>query len=80
MTGAGINSGDYVIIRKSNVASDGQIVAAMVEGGECTLKRYYPEPENRRIRLHPENDSMQDMYFKEIEIQGVAVKLIKGIG
>ena len=79
MTGAGINNGDYVIIRKSNVAEAGQIVAAMVEGGECTLKRYYPEPENRRIRLHPENDSMEDMYFTDVEIQGVAVKLIKGL-
>ena len=79
MIGAGINDGDYVVIRRQSTANEGQIVVAMVDDGECTLKRYYTDEKNKRIRLHPENASMEDMYFDEVEIQGVAVKVIKNI-
>ena len=79
MINAGIDDGDYVVIRKQSFANEGQIVVAMVNGGDCTLKRYYLEREKKRIRLHPENDDMADMYFSNIAIQGVAVKVIKNI-
>lgn len=79
MINAGIDDGDYVVIRKQNVADEGQIVVAMVNNGDCTLKRYYIDREKKRIRLHPENDEMEDMYFRDVEIQGVAVKIIKNI-
>ena len=48
---------------------------------ECsaTLKRVYREDEQRRFRLHPENDSMKDFYADNIEIVGVAVKVIKDL-
>jgi repressor LexA len=46
---------------------------------EATLKRYYPEPEKRRIRLHPENSRMDDFYVDSCEIQGVAVKVLKDL-
>lgn len=46
---------------------------------EATLKRYYPEPENQRIRLHPENSQMDDIYVSDCIIQGVAVKVLKDL-
>ena len=78
MIDAGIGPGDLVLIRQQNTANPGEIVVASV-GDETTLKRYYPEPEKGRIRLHPENESMEDMYVKDCLIQGVAVKVIKDL-
>lgn len=79
MINVGIHDGDLVIIRKQNAADEGQIVVALTDDGECTLKRYYLDRRRRKIRLHPENDEMEDMYFNKIQIQGVAVKIIKDI-
>ena len=78
MTGAGIGPGDLVLVRAQDTAEPGQIVVALMDT-EATLKRYYPEPEKKRIRLHPENDSMEDIYVSDCEIQGVAVKVIKDL-
>ncbi len=78
MIEAGIEDGDLVVIRQQNYANDGQIVVALMED-EATLKRYYPEPEKHRIRLHPENSQMKDIYVQNCEIQGVAVKVIKDL-
>lgn len=72
MINAGINDGDYVIIRKQNTADEGQIVVAL-DGDEATLKRFYKDTENKRFRLHPENDEMDDIYVDEVIIQGIAV-------
>lgn len=79
MINAGISDGDYVIVRQQPSAEEGQIVVAMVEDGECTLKRYYKDKRRKKIRLHPENEKMKDMFFDNIEIQGVAIKVIKNI-
>ena len=79
MIEAGIASGDLVLIRKQNFADPGKIIAALVENENATLKRYYPEPEHGRIRLHPENSEMEDMYFSECTVMGVAVKVIKDL-
>lgn len=76
MIEAGIEEGDYVIIRQQNTAEPGDIVVALLDD-EATLKRFYPEPDKNRIRLHPENSTMQDIYVDDINIQGVAVKVIK---
>lgn len=46
-------------------------------GDEATLNRFYPEPERNRIKLHPENREMSDIYVDNCEIQGIAVKVIK---
>lgn len=78
MIGAGIDDGDLVLIRQQNTAEPGQIVAALMED-EATLKRFYAEPENHRVRLHPENPEMWDIYRDNIIIQGVAVKAIKDL-
>ena len=46
---------------------------------EVTLKRYRPDPANRRIILHPENKRMKDIIVDECMIQGVAIKVIKDL-
>lgn len=78
MIEAGIDDGDLVLIRQQNSAEEGQIVVALVED-EATLKRYYPEPKQHRIRLHPENSQMDDIYVDNCEIQGIAVKVLKDL-
>lgn len=76
MVKAGIEDGDLVLIRQQDSAQPGQIVVALT-GDEATLKRYYPEPLQHRIRLQPENDSMEPIYVRSCAIQGVAVKVLK---
>ena len=78
MIDAGIDDNDLVIVRQQNYADPGQIVVALVEN-EATLKRYYPEPRNKRIRLHPENKNLEDIYVDNCLIQGGAVKVIKDL-
>ncbi len=78
MIEAGIDNGDLVLIRQQNYADEGQIVVALMED-EATLKRFYPEPKKHRIRLHPENSRMDDIYVDNCEIQGVAFKVLKDL-
>jgi len=78
MIDAGIYDGDLVLIREQTFANEGQIVVALMED-EATLKRYYPEPEKKRIRLHPENKELKDIIVKNCIIQGVAVKVLKDL-
>lgn len=78
MINAGINDGDYVIVRKQDYAEIGQIVVALVDD-EATLKRYYLDNKRKQVRLHPENENYEDMYFDNITIQGVAVKNISDV-
>ncbi len=72
-----IADGDYVICRKQRTARDGQIVVAQTEEGEATLKRWFPEPAKRRIRLEPANSSMKPIYVKEARILGVVVGVVR---
>lgn len=78
MIEAGINDGDMVVIRRQDTASPGQIVVALIDD-EATLKRYYPEQKKRRVRLHPENKTMEDIIVPDCVIQGVAVKVLKDL-
>ena len=78
MVEVGIEDGDLVLIRQQNYAERGQIVVALVED-DATLKRYYPEPEKNRVRLHPENSRMEDIYVDSCQIQGIAVKVLKDL-
>ncbi len=74
MKDAGIEKGDLLVIRKQETAENGDIVVALVNG-ENTLKRIYKEKD--KIRLHPENKTMQDKIVKDCEIQGVLLSCIK---
>jgi len=62
-----ICDGDYVLVEKIESAKDGDIVVALVNGSESTLKRFYREP-NDRVRLQPANSTMAPIY-----VQGAAV-------
>lgn len=78
MINANIDDGDLVIVRQQPTAEVGQIVVALIDD-EATLKRFYIDEKSRKVRLHPENDNMEDMFFDKVEIQGVAVKVIKDV-
>lgn len=82
MIGAGINSGDLVLIRKQKCADDGQIVACRVNGDEATLKRYKRQGDT--VLLLPENPqydprivSVSDFDRGYAEIIGVALEIRK---
>ncbi len=72
-----IADGDYVVIRKQDVASKGDIVVAMTDDAEATLKRWYPE--KRRIRLEPSNSSMKPIYVKNAKVLGVLVGVVRQV-
>ena len=76
MINANIKDGDFVIVRKQNTAEEGEIIVALIDDS-ATLKRFFIDEKKRKIRLHPENDEMQDMYFDKVEIQGVVKKIVK---
>lgn len=78
MIEAGIDNGDLVLIRQTNAAEPGDIVVALV-GNDATLKRFYPDPKNHKIHLHPENHKMEDIVVNDCVIQGVAEKVIKDL-
>ncbi len=78
MIGAGINDGDLVLIRQQNTADVGEIVVALVNN-EVTLKRLAYDREQECMYLHPENKRMKDIYPESIEVQGVAIKVIKDL-
>lgn len=74
MIDAGIHDGDYVIVQQSTTARNGDIVVALVDDFEATLKRFYTISDNR-IRLVPENANMEPMNFRDdqVRIQGIVV-------
>ncbi|MDD3489445.1 MAG: transcriptional repressor LexA [Paludibacter sp.] len=78
MIEAGIDDGDLVVIKKQQTAYEGDIVVALVDG-QNTLKRYYIDSRKKRVCLHPENKTMEDIYVNECEIQGVAQHVIKAL-
>lgn len=84
MINAGIENGDIVIVRKQFVCEEGQIVVAMIQDEyssdmNATLKRFYKTKNKSIFRLHPENDEMEDIYVNEINIIGIAVKVLKDL-
>ena len=70
-----IAEGDYVIVRKTNTCSEGDIVVALVDGQDATLKRFYSEP--GRIRLEPANSTMSPIYSNNVEVLGVVNGVIR---
>ncbi|MEG1845704.1 MAG: transcriptional repressor LexA [Oscillospiraceae bacterium] len=74
MLWAGILSGDIVIVEKTPVAMNGEIVVAMIED-EATVKRFYKE--KGYFRLQPENDAFEPIIVKEVIILGKVVGLMR---
>ena len=75
MINAGIFDGDIVIVERRNVANNGEIVVAMTEENEVTLKTFYKE--NGYVRLQPENDTMDPFIFPTVTILGKAIGLYR---
>lgn len=73
-----IADGDYVVIRKQNTAHKGDIVVAMTDENEATLKRWFPEGD--RIRLQPANSKMKPIYVKNAKVLGVCIGVVRKMG
>jgi repressor LexA len=73
-----IMDGDYVVVHGKQAADNGEMVIALVNGSEATVKRFYRE-QGGWIRLQPANPTMQPMRFQErdVLIQGVVVGVIR---
>ena len=72
-----IADGDHVIVREQRTARKGQIVVAVTDEGEATLKRWYPEA--NRIRLEPANAAMKPIYVRNATIRGVVVGVVRRV-
>lgn len=72
-----IMDGDYVLIEKTKVARNGELVVALVNGDETTLKRFYKEGNN--IRLQPSNATMQPIIVPAaaVELQGKVIGVLR---
>lgn len=71
----GVYDGDVVVIKQQNIADNGQMVVAIVDDNEATLKRIYHEKDS--FRLQPANPSLFPIYKKIVEIRGIVVKIIR---
>ena len=72
-----IADGDHVIVREQRTARKGQIVVAVTDEGEATLKRWFPEA--NRIRLEPANAAMKPIYVRNATIRGVVVGVVRRV-
>ena len=70
-----IQNGDYVICRRSSTASNGQLVIALLNEEEATLKRFYRE--KNRVRLQPANDNYKPIYSDNCRIEAVVIGLVR---
>jgi repressor LexA len=73
-----ICSGDYVLVQRTGDVREGEIVVALVDGSDATLKRFYREP-NGKVRLQPANSAMQPIIVDQsaIEVQGRVLAVLR---
>ncbi len=73
-----ICDGDYILVEGSNVADSGDIVVALVEGTDATLKRFFREPPGR-VRLQPANSQMDPILLpaRDVKIQGRVIGVLR---
>ena len=76
MINIGMFDGDKIVVKKQETADNGDIVVALVDDS-ATVKRFFKK--NGEIILHPENDDMQDFIFKDVQILGKVVGLMRNI-
>ncbi len=74
MIEAGINDGDYVVVKEQPVANNGDIVVAIIDDG-ATVKRFYKESDH--IRLQPENSTMEPIITRDCSIAGKVVAVFR---
>ena len=77
MIEAGIFDGDYVVVKQQATANNGEIVVAMTDEDEATVKRFYKE--KNHFRLQPENSSMEPIIVNNVTILGKVVGLYRNI-
>jgi repressor LexA len=77
MIDAGILEGDFVVVRRSETARDGEIVVALVGEDEATVKRYFREKDH--IRLQPENQTMEPIIATDVSIVGKVVGVFRSV-
>ncbi|MEK3886826.1 transcriptional repressor LexA [Bacillus sp. FSL K6-3431] len=77
MIEAGILNGDYVIVRQQQTANNGEIVVAMTEENEATVKRFFKEKDY--FRLQPENSNMEPIILHEVSILGKVIGLYRQV-
>ncbi|MBQ8928140.1 MAG: transcriptional repressor LexA [Oscillospiraceae bacterium] len=75
MINIGILDGDIVVVEQTPYAENGEIVVALVDRSEATVKTFYKE--DGHYRLQPENDEMDPIIVDEVEILGRVVSLIR---
>jgi repressor LexA len=76
MIEAGILDGDYVVVKEQPTANNGEIVVALIDD-EATVKTFYREPD--RIRLQPENHTMEPIYTRDVTILGKVIALLRAL-
>ncbi|QKG85959.1 transcriptional repressor LexA [Kroppenstedtia pulmonis] len=75
MINVGILDGDYVLVRQQQSAENGDIIVAMTEDNEATVKRFYKEKDT--VRLQPENDEMEPIILSQVTILGKVIGLYR---
>jgi repressor LexA len=76
MVDAGIYDGDHVIVRSQATARDGEIVVALV-GEEATVKRFFKESDH--VRLQPENETMEPIRSRDVQVLGRVVGVCRKV-
>ena len=75
MINAGIHDGDQIIVQQQKDASNGDIVVAMLDEHEVTVKRFFKESDY--IRLQPENDLLEPIIAKDVMVIGKVIGLFR---
>ncbi|HLR73487.1 MAG TPA: transcriptional repressor LexA [Pseudogracilibacillus sp.] len=75
MINAGILDGDKVVVKRQTTANNGDIIVALTDEDEATVKRFYKETDH--IRLQPENDTMEPILLDNVSILGKIVGLYR---
>lgn len=70
-----IQDGDYVVVRRTQTARNGQTVVALLDNGEATLKLFFRE--KNRIRLQAANPRYEPLFLDRCKIQGVVIGVIR---
>ena len=81
MVNAGILDGDIVVVRREQTAEDGDIVVALAgddeTADEATVKRFFRE--DGRVRLQPENDSLEPIYTSHVQVLGKVTGVFRSL-
>ena len=75
MINLGIYDGDMIIVEQTNVAENGDVIVALVDGENATVKTFYKE--DGHFRLQPENDNMEPIISQNVEVLGKVIGLIR---